>query len=104
MSIPKKQRFVSENIKMELRGIPAMPFPPEQITFRDKKLTLLGKSNKDDLFPPSLEDRDLMIAVQYSRIGQFIYSADNGDLYDALIYIDEVEHVVIQSIRTRLLP
>lgn len=104
MAIPKKQRFIAENIKMELRGIPAIPFPPENIHFRDKKLTLLGKSNKDDLFPPSIEDRDLMIAIQYSRIGQFIYSADNGDLYDALLYVDEVENIVIQSIRTRLLP
>lgn len=103
MAIPKKQRFKSENIKLELRGIPSMPFPPEKITYRDKKLVLLGKSNKDDLFPPSLEDRDLMIATQYSRIGQFVYSAENADLYDALLYIDEVDNVVLYSIRTRLL-
>ena len=81
----------------------SIPFPPEKVTYDGKKLVLLGKSNKDDLFPPTLQERDLILATTRGAIGQFIYSAENADLYDALLYVDEVDNVILYGIRTRLL-
>lgn len=103
MSIPKKERFINQGAKILLDGVASIPFPPEKITYNGEKLVLLGKSNKDDLFPPTIQDRDLIIATTRGSIGQFIYSADNSYLYDVLLYTDEVDNVILYGIRTRLL-
>lgn len=103
MAIPKKERFINQGAKILLENVSAIPFPPEKITYNGKKLILLGKSNKDDLFPPTIQERDLILATTRSVIGQFIYSAENADLYDVLLYVDELENVILYAIRTRLL-
>lgn len=103
MAIPKKERFINKGANITLENVAAIPFPPEKITYDGKKLVLLGKSNKDDLFPPTLQQRDLILATTRGTIGQFIYSAENSDLYDVLLYVDEVDNVILYSIRTRLL-
>lgn len=103
MAMPKKERFTNKGANIVLENVSAIPFPPEKITYDGKKLVLLGKSNKDDLFPPTLQERDLILASTRGSIGQFIYSAENSDLYDVLLFVDEVENVILYSIRTRLL-
>ena len=102
MAIAKKERFEDKGIKLKL-NVPSANFPPEKIIYSEKKLVMLGKSNKEDLFPANVEDQELMNPVIEGNIGQFIYSAQNGDLYDALIYKDEVDDIILHSIRTRLL-
>lgn len=107
MAMPKKERFERINIKqvMEMNN---PVFPPESFIYNDSEkgkrigLTLLGKSNKSDLFPPSIEETGIMYATTTGQIGQYIYTAHNGDLFDVLFYIDEVNNLVLLSIRTRL--
>ncbi len=103
MAIPKKERFTNQGAKILLEDVSSIPFPPEKIMYDGKKLVLLGRSNKDDLFPPTLQERDLILATTRGAIGQFIYSAENADLYDVLLYVDEVDNVILYGIRTRLL-
>lgn len=102
MAIAKKDRFEKKGIKVDLK-MPATNFPPEKVIFEGKKLINLGKSNKEDLFPASIEDTDLMKASVEGNVGQYIYSSDSGDLYDLLLYIDEFDSIVLHGIRTRLL-
>lgn len=102
MAIAAKNRFSAIGIKIILEDVATIPFPPEKIFYNGMKLVLLGKSNKDDLFPATIQERDIMIATTRGVIGQFIYTAENSDLYDALIYVDEAENVILHSIRTRL--
>lgn len=102
MAIAKKNRFKKQNIKLDL-NLPSAPFPPDKIVYDDMKLVNLGKSNKEDLFPVSIEDPDLMKASISGNIGQYIYSNQNSDLYDVLLYIDEGGDVIMHGIKTRLL-
>jgi len=101
MAIAKKERFENKGIKQKL-NIPGANFPPDKITYGDMKLTFLGTSNKEDLFPPSTQDADLINPIMEGNIGQYIYSAPNADLYDLLIYKDEVDQIFLHSIKTRL--
>lgn len=102
MAIAKSERFKSEGVEIILKGIPTEPFPPEKFKFRDKKLSLLGKSNRDNLYPVSIEDTDMIKAMSDGKIGQFIYTDDDANIYDVLLYVDTVDQLVIYSIMTRL--
>lgn len=102
MAIAKSERFKSEGVDIVLKGMPTEPFPPEKFRFRDRKLFLLGKSNRDNLYPPSIEDTDMIKAMSEGKIGQFVYSDEDANIYDVLFYIDTVEQLVIHSIMTRL--
>lgn len=98
MAMKKADRYKREKVNQSLKG----NFPVEKFIYEGKNMTLLGTSNKTDLFPKNLEEPGLIKASMTGKIGQFIYSCDNGDLYDALLYIDETGTLVLYSIRTRL--
>lgn len=102
MAIPKKERFNKVRLNYPIQGIPAFPFPPEKISYNGLKLQCLGRSNKEDLFPTSIDDPVIARASMTGRIGQFIYVAPNSDLYDALLYIDETDTVILYGLRTTL--
>lgn len=101
MAIKKSDRFIKEKVN-ELLNV-KFDFPVEKFVYEGKNMTLLGKSNKTDLFPTNIEEPELMQASMKGRIGQYVYSCDNGDLYDALLYVDDIGHGIrLYSIRTRL--
>lgn len=101
MAIAKKNRFISDKLNIKL-NVPSIPFPVEAFKYNNKQFTLLGESNKDDLFPSNIEEPSLISANIDGRIGQFLYSSENGDLYDVLLYVDEFKEVILYKLRTRL--
>lgn len=101
MSIAKKDMFCHKDIRYTLEGVSSKPFPPEKIKYEGIGLSLLGKSNKTDLHPVSIEDNGLHKAALHGEIGQFIYTTKHGDLFDVLVYVDETESVNIYSIKNR---
>lgn len=102
MAIAKKLRFVANNINVNL-DMPTIPFPPLKFKTRELTLNYLGKSNKTDLYPGEEEcDVGILKAISNKQIGQFVYCSDIGDMYEAFIYVDEVENVILRSLRTRL--
>lgn len=102
MSIAKKDRFIQSNLKIPVDS--GGVFPPPEITYQSLRLHNLGTSNKSDLLPVNIDTMELQRAVTYGAIGQFIFSATNGDLYDACLYINEDKEVFIYGIRTRQMP
>ena len=102
MSIAKKDRFKTEGIDVILKDVTSIPFPPETFKWNEKKFTLLGSSNKNDLLPISLDEPSIIAATNTGRIGQYIYTDHEGNLYDAFIFVDEMDDVILRSIMTRL--
>lgn len=102
MAIAKAARFSKVRINHALQGIPAFPFPPDKFTYDGLKLQCLGRSNKDDLYPATIDDPSIAAASMSGRIGQFIYTNQNADLYDVLLYIDETETLILYGIGTTL--
>lgn len=103
MAIPKKERFVLKDIRYQLEDLSPNPFPPERIKYNGMELILLGKSNKNDLDPVSIEDSGLHKAVLNEQIGQYTFVNKNGDIYEVELFVDETEVVTIYGIRTRLI-
>ena len=108
MSIAKKDRFINRNLKDVLDTEGDVTFPPEKVNYAANegllRLSLLGSSNKDDLAPVNIDTFDLQKAATYGHMGQFVYANENGDFYDLYIYKNEVEEIILYSIRTRQLP
>jgi hypothetical protein len=104
MAVQGKDRFVENNINVLLPGI--KQFPPDTLKYGANKTELfcLGKSNKTDLMPVNISSIDLQRAVTFGGIGQYIYSAANGDLYDICLYTTAEQEIYIYGIRTRQLP
>lgn len=102
MSIAKKLRFNDRNINKVI-NVPTLPFPPNNIKMKNLTLHYLGESNKTDLYPEENEsDVGIYKAVSNKTIGQYTYCDDMGNIYEALLYIDDVEDVILKSLRTRL--
>ncbi|MCX8074152.1 MAG: hypothetical protein N2749_01010 [Clostridia bacterium] len=102
MSVAKKDRFVKTNLKEIVES--GQIFPPEKINYEDKRLTLLGISNKNDLAPVTIDSYDLQRAATFGEMGQFVYVNENGDFYDLFLYQDEIKQTILYGIRTRQLP
>lgn len=102
MAIAKSARFKKVRLNHPLTGVPAFPFPPEKLVYDGLKLQCLGRSHKGDLYPPTIDDPSIAAASMSGRIGQFIYSSPNADLYDILLYIDETDTLMVYGIRTTL--
>lgn len=100
MAIAKKLRFDNRLVE---RVIENSSFPPSKLEFEGKKLLWLGKSNKVDLIPMSLDNQSMIKASLEGKLGQFVYAAENADIYEVFLFVDEVENVIFHSIRTRLL-
>lgn len=105
MAVPQKERFIREGIKVNLMRYEGN-FPPEKIDYDGETLTLLGLSNKNDLHPKDLnvEDIGLQKAVFNSQMGQYVYCSPNAVMFDVLLYVDDTECIILNSIRTRQLP
>jgi len=80
-------------------------FPPEEFYInypkKEKKFMLLGVSNKEDLIPVSIDTEELVRAVTFGHIRQYIYTGADGDLYDICIYKDERGECHVYDIRHR---
>lgn len=98
MAIAKKDRFVHSDIKRLVKM--NEEFPPENFNYNELVLTVLGRSNKDDLFPASVNDIELQKAMTYGKMEQLICVSEQGDMYDACLYqLDN--SIFLYAIRTR---
>jgi hypothetical protein len=104
MSVAKKERFIRTNLRILIDTGGDNTFPPERVNYEDKRLSLLGASNKDDLAPVTIDTLELQKAATYGQMGQFVYVNENGDFYDLFLYKDEIEEIILYGIRTRQLP
>ena len=103
MALAKKDRFISKDLKIELKSSSDV-FPLDTFNFEGHKFFMLGISNKNDLYPLNIEEYGLHKAVVEGKIGQYIYTREDGVLFDVFMYSDEADYVILGGIRTRDLP
>jgi hypothetical protein len=97
MAIAKKDRFITKDLKQKI----SPSFPPETFKYKIWEMTILGKSNKDDLMPVNVDTAEMQRIVTLGNLDQYICTNQVGDIFDAAIYKGEDGAAYLYGIMTR---
>ena len=88
MALPGKERFKITGLKQEISL--GKKGEPDTFIFRDKVLTVLGLSLRNDLVPKDIPEN--IMVTGFAR--QYIATDKKGNIYDCYIYSENVDGTV----------